>query len=103
MLLQVQLTKLLRWHINWLRQDMHSLRTESTMWIFALLALLEKPISASTAAHLRIMLRHLQALKCQQGHGDGSMKARMQLLVAIAGAYFGQDERFIRFSAHTLC
>ena len=58
-------------------------------WIYALTSVLEKPLAMGTAAALRDLLRYC----AQQQPASAEDAARNAVLVAIAGAYFGQDEQ----------
>ena len=154
--LQEEVSQLLEWHVAWLCDGPKSagLPDAAVHWLFALAALMERPLPAAAAAALRALLRRCAALAARgfnpspgmetQGpaEGPGSVGsggsvqsesrcaglggalsgapakasgwqagsaaahggdrdsgceqeaewARMHILVAIAGAYFRQDE-----------
>ena len=155
--LQEVVSLLLEWHVAWLCDDAASseLPDASVRWLYALAALVERPLPAAAAAALRALLRRCAALAArgfgpspgaapwgsaegpgnvgggstaprerscaepgsapggapaepspgqagvvvavQEGYRDRggereAERARMHILVAIAGAYFRQDE-----------
>ena len=55
----------------------------------------EKPLTADVEATLRALLRHASALRLSEALGASAAHPslpRLNVLVAIAGGYFGQDE-----------
>lgn len=68
-------------------------------WIYALTSVLEKPLAMSTAAALRDLLRYC----AKQQPTTAEDAARQGLLVAIAGAYFRQDEHLAVLPALQNC
>lgn len=85
--MQLTVNRLLKWHIMW-QCEAHALQDRSVQWIYALTSVLEKPLAMGTAAALRDLLRYC----AQQQPTSAEDAARKAVLVAIAGAYFGQDE-----------
>jgi survival of motor neuron protein-interacting protein 1 len=73
-----------------------SLPLARAQWLFALAARLEKPLHADLAAAFRGLLRHCAALRAGLGGGGDPLLARLNVLIVVAGAYFGQDERMSR-------
>lgn len=69
------------------------LSAERAAWLFALCARLEKPLLPGVAAALRALLRHCSDARdaLQPAERPGALP-RLNLLVAVAGGYFGQDE-----------
>lgn len=86
---QRMVSRLLRWHVAWL-QEAGSLTDERAQWLFALAVLLEKPLQMGAAGNLRQLLRCCASL---QHDSKQAGAARLHTMVAIAGAYFRQDER----------
>ena len=86
---QRMVSRLLRWHVEWL-QEAGSLTDERAQWLFALAVLLEKPLQMGGAGMLRQLLRCCARL---QHDGKQADAGRLHTLIAIAGAYFRQDER----------
>ena len=82
-------SRLLRWHVEWL-QEAGGLTDERAQWLFALAALLEKPLQMGPAGNLRALLRCCASWRRGATAAGG---ARLDTMVAIAGAYFRQDER----------
>lgn len=75
-------------------------------WLFALAARLEKPIHADVSAAFRALLRKCcvlrAALAAAASDGEAAAGAaarhspalaRLNVLIVVAGAYFGQDEQ----------
>ncbi|KAL4442036.1 hypothetical protein ABPG77_011297 [Micractinium sp. CCAP 211/92] len=70
---------------------------EAAAMLYALSARIEKPLHAGTCALYRQLLRHCAAQRAALGSsGDGAAcgphLAHLNILITIAGAYFGQDE-----------
>jgi hypothetical protein len=64
-------------------------------WLFALASRLEKPLHADTAACFRGVLRHCAALRARVADSGDPLLPRLNVLIAVAGAYFGQDEGLV--------
>jgi hypothetical protein len=64
-------------------------------WLFALAARLEKPLHADAAAACRGLLRHCAALRAAAVGAGDPLLPRLNVMIAVAGAYFGQDERLV--------
>ncbi|KAI8469388.1 MAG: survival motor neuron interacting protein 1-domain-containing protein [Monoraphidium minutum] len=64
-------------------------------WLFALAARLDKPLTPELAAALRGLLRHCAALRGRVEAAEDPLLARLNVLIAVAGAYFGQDESMV--------
>lgn len=71
--------------------DMPSPSRAQCLWLFALTARLEKPIHADMGASMRALLRKVCALRAGLQRADDDL-AQYNILIAITGAYFGQDE-----------
>lgn len=84
---QLAVNRLLRWHVIW-QCEAPAVSERSVQWIYALAAVLEKPLAMGTAAALRDLLRYCAEQRPQLAEEQ----ARLQLLVALAGGYFRQDE-----------
>ncbi|BDA41964.1 probable Gem-associated protein 2 [Coccomyxa sp. Obi] len=84
---QLTVNRLLKWHITW-QCEAPAIQDRSVQWIYALTSVLEKPLAMGTAAALRDLLRYC----ARQQPVSAEDAARKAVLVAIAGAYFGQDE-----------
>lgn len=65
--------------------------------IFALCARLEKPIHADEAWAMRRVVRSCRALRAGLGGGHDPQLPLLNTLIAIAGAYFGQDEEMMQY------
>jgi hypothetical protein len=64
-------------------------------WLFALAARLEKPLHAELAAACRGLLRHCAALRAGAAGAGDPLLPRLNVMIAMAGAYFGQDESMV--------
>ena len=85
---QRMVARLLRWHVEWLQQA-GTLTDARAEWLYAVTALVEKPLQMGAAGNLRQLLRFCAAKPPPQSAEDA---ARLHTMVAIAGAYFRQDE-----------
>lgn len=61
-------------------------------WIFALCAAVDTPLDSDTCASLRSLLRKCAALRALKSEVDEEV-GMLNILVTIAGRYFGQSER----------
>lgn len=73
-----------------------SLPLARAQWLFALAARLDKPLTADAAASFRALLRRCAALRAAVGGADDPALPRLNVLIAVAGAYFGQDEGLVQ-------
>ncbi len=103
---QVITRYLLEYHIRWLDSVNVVLSEERALWIYALLAHLDKPVHASVAGSIRHLLRRLCVLRSsfertENEEGEDEMdqsdvcKDRLlglNVLICITGKFFGQIE-----------
>jgi hypothetical protein len=82
---------LLRFHIAWLER-VDGLPYERTLWLFALSVVIDKPLDAQTSAAFRALLRRCAILRATKVSADDEELHRLNLLITIAGHYFGQSE-----------
>lgn len=61
-------------------------------WLFALLSRLEKPLLPDIAATLRALHRHCAHARNLLGSAEEAALPALDVLLAVAGGYFGQDE-----------
>ncbi|PNW79194.1 hypothetical protein CHLRE_09g405650v5 [Chlamydomonas reinhardtii] len=61
-------------------------------WLFALAAVLERPVPPDVSAALRELVRRCCALRAGLSRSDDPSLPRLNVLLAVAGGYFGQDE-----------
>lgn len=94
---QVSVVKLLRRHVlaASLLSDLSNLRAQ---WLFALSATLQKPVSADTGSLFRGLLRHCCMLRATLANPQEDALPRLNTLIVIAGACFGQDEYLSGFA-----
>ncbi|RLN50003.1 hypothetical protein BBJ28_00022584 [Nothophytophthora sp. Chile5] len=88
---QVLTRRLLDYHASWL-DDLEAtpLSRARAVWIYALLARLDKPVHAGVAATIRQLLRRCWTLRCElEAPSEQQLKA-LNVLVVIAGDFFGQ-------------
>lgn len=60
-------------------------------WLFALSARIGKPLHAGGAAGFRALFARCAALRAGVGGPGDPLLPRANVLMAVAGAYFGQD------------
>jgi gem associated protein 2 len=89
---QVAVVSLLLRHIEQL--DGTTLTLLRSQWLFALTAWLDKPVHAETAAALRQLLRRCCQLRAGLQQYDDPTLPLLNILIAISGAYFCQDENY---------
>lgn len=90
---QVLTRRLLEYHTEWL-EDESALSRVRGVWIYALLARLDKPVHAGVAATIRQLLRRCWLLRSELP-GDAEVAAGQELkalnvLICITGDFFGQ-------------
>ncbi|KAG1711824.1 hypothetical protein DVH05_009066 [Phytophthora capsici] len=88
---QVLTRRLLEYHATWLSsEDVEKVSRARAVWIYALLARLDKPVHASVAATIRQILRRCWTLRCElKAPSEIELKA-LNILIIIAGDFFGQ-------------
>lgn len=93
---QVLTRRLLEHHAEWL-EDETALSRARGVWIYALLARLDKPVHAGVAATIRQLLRRCWQLRSELDVADASAVAATSLelkalnvLICITGDFFGQ-------------
>lgn len=85
--------KLLTMHTEWLNSS--QITPQRGAWLYGLLARLEKPLYQDTAAVVRQLYRRCSELRSQlnaTSEGFDESLAVLNLLVGVAGTYFGQGE-----------
>lgn len=88
---QVQCTLLLKWHSDWAAASRGLTQTSAT-WLYALTARLERPLTQGAMASLRSLLRHCARLRAGVKDPNDPLLANLNILIAITGGFFGQDE-----------
>eukprot|EP00903_Cladosiphon_okamuranus_P015131 g13993.t1 len=87
---QVLTQRVLAFHADWLRENL--LSRARAVWIYTLLACLEKPLGSETAALVREVLRRCCAQRAEvESPHDDNLPA-LNVIVAIAGRFFQQAE-----------
>eukprot|EP00752_Nemacystus_decipiens_P018241 g16369.t1 len=87
---QVLTQRVLAFHADWLRDNL--LSRARAVWIYTLLACLEKPLGSETAALVREVLRRCCAQRAEvESPLDDNLPA-LNVIVAIAGRFFQQAE-----------
>lgn len=95
--LQVAIVTLFQRHIDELEQDFpNNLPLLRGKWLFALAARLEKPLQPDVSAALRSLLRYCAKLRCQLSEASDPLLPQLNVLMTVAGAYFGQDEELCK-------
>lgn len=88
---EVKRAALLRYHIAWLER-VDDLPEGRAQWLFALSAVVDKPLDAQTMAAYRTLLRRCASLRATKTSAENVELCRLNMLIAIAGRYFGQAE-----------
>ena len=92
---QGQAEHLLQLHCGWALRD-QQWSSPNAKWLYALAARIDKPASASMCAQLRSLLRHCAGLLSNSGSASEDLQLpEIHLIMAIAGAYFRQDDSMI--------
>ncbi|KAJ8598807.1 hypothetical protein CTAYLR_008639, partial [Chrysophaeum taylorii] len=79
-------------HVDWLEMA-PSLDAKHALWLYALLARLDKPMHRDTESVLRRLVLRLVALRASLANAADPRLPLIQILVVIAGVYFGQAAR----------
>ncbi|TDH68940.1 hypothetical protein CCR75_000968 [Bremia lactucae] len=90
---QVLTRRLLDYHAAWLSDDMTSLSRAQAVWIYALLARLDKPVQATVAATIQQILRSCWTLRSELESLSEVQLKLLNILIVIAGDFFGQLHR----------
>ncbi|MCO5569109.1 hypothetical protein L7F22_022816 [Adiantum nelumboides] len=88
---------LFRYHVSWL-SDQRQLAYDRAMWLFALAAAVDSPLDDQTSAAFRDMLRKCAELRSWKTNVDEELYM-LNILITIAGEFFGQAEDFCMISA----
>ncbi|MCO5562773.1 hypothetical protein L7F22_016405 [Adiantum nelumboides] len=88
---------LFRYHVSWL-SDQRQLAYDRAMWLFALATAVDSPLDDQTSAAFRDMLRKCAELRSWKTNVDEELYM-LNILITIAGEFFGQAEDFIMISA----
>ncbi|KAF5832507.1 survival motor neuron interacting protein 1-domain-containing protein [Dunaliella salina] len=87
---------------NLLARQVAELQTASSMqpfcaqWIYALGAILEKPVHADVSASLRALMKRVASMRAGLLQGpDDPQVPLLNVVAAVAGAYFGQDAELL--------
>lgn len=74
-----------------LAEDMTSLSKYDCLWLFALCAAVDIPLSADTSAALRDLLRICASLRAEKSELNDEV-VMLNILATVAGKYFGQSD-----------
>ncbi|GIL82412.1 hypothetical protein Vretimale_11850 [Volvox reticuliferus] len=88
---QVSVGFLIQRHVGQLNSQ-SSLSYIRSQWLFALAAVLERPVPPDVAAAMRDLVRRCSAWRADLKHPEDPVLPRLNVLLAVAGGYFGQDE-----------
>lgn len=86
---QVITRRLLQYHMDWLNAIEYLSRARA-VWIYALLARLDKPVHSDTAAILRQILRRCWQMRNELNDPKQSSLRSLNILIAITGDFFQQ-------------
>ncbi|CAM9687749.1 unnamed protein product [Scytosiphon promiscuus] len=87
---QVLTQRVLAFHADWLRDNL--LSRARAVWIYTLLACLEKPLGSETAALVREVLRRCCAQRSEVESPEDDNLPALNVIIAIAGRFFQQAE-----------
>ncbi|KAL7687941.1 hypothetical protein Plhal304r1_c020g0070641 [Plasmopara halstedii] len=87
---QVLTRRLLDYHAAWLCEGVTLLTKARAVWIYALLARLDKPVHSNVAAVIRQILRRCWTLRCELEPQSEAQIKLLNILIVITGDYFGQ-------------
>jgi hypothetical protein len=94
---QVAVVELLQRHTEQLLElhpaDLPLIRAQ---WLFALATRVEKPAQPAVGASFRALLRHCCRLRAGLKQASDPLLPQLNVLITVAGAYFGQDEQLCR-------
>ncbi|GAB4813374.1 hypothetical protein N2152v2_000420 [Parachlorella kessleri] len=68
------------------------LSPQDAAWLYAYSARIEKPLLADTCALYRALLKHCCRLRAEVCDPQDPLLPHLNILIAIAGCYFGQDQ-----------
>lgn len=88
---QVNCNYLLAWHTRWAIES-QTLSDQSSRWLYAIMARLQRPLTQGAMGALRAMLRHCASLRAAATSAEDPSLPSLNILIAITGAFFGQDE-----------
>ncbi|GLC36408.1 hypothetical protein PLESTB_000765000 [Pleodorina starrii] len=89
---QVSVGSLIERHVAQLGSQ-SSLSYIRSQWLFALAAVLERPVPPDVAAAMRDLVRRCSFWRASLERSDDPVLPRLNVLLAVAGGYFGQDEQ----------
>lgn len=87
---EVSRATLFRYHVSWLKEQ-SNLAYDRAVWLFALAAVVDSPLDDQTSAAFRDLLRKCAELRLEKKL-DNEELHMLNILVTIAGEYFGQAE-----------
>lgn len=88
---QVNCNYLLAWHTRWAIES-KTLSQQSSQWLYAIMARLQRPLTQGAMGALRALLRHSAGLRARLDSADDPLLPSLNIIIAITGAFFGQDE-----------
>ena len=86
---EVSRALLLRQHICWM-MDSKQLAKDRACWLFALAVVVDRPLDANTSSALATLFRKCSELKSRVTTREESALPMLDILLSIAGSYFGQ-------------
>jgi survival of motor neuron protein-interacting protein 1 len=105
---QVMTRRVLSHLISWVVEDNFPMSYQRSLWIYALLARLEKPLHRNESALLRTILRtccQLRAECTKEDEDDGktSVLPLLNVLIVIVGIYYEQGPQAMSIPNHQVC
>ena len=83
--------------VDHLEQPGASLAPALSLWLYSLLARVEKPLHREVQAKIRALFRRCCALRGQLAEAHDARLAALSTLIVVAGLYFGQGEGYAGF------
>ena len=80
---------LLRMHIGWI-MNLKELAKDRACWLFAVAVIVDRPLDANTSSALATLFRKCSELKSTVTTREDPIIAMLDILLSIAGSYFGQ-------------
>jgi gem associated protein 2 len=91
---QVMIRRVLAHLVHYIQEGWHPSSPQRTLWLYALLARLEKPVHRNEAAILYALLQALTLVRASTRHDERQALARLNTLIVITGLYFEQGGGF---------
>lgn len=92
--MQADAEQLMQWHCSW-AVDQKDWPPHCALWLYGLAARINKPPAAATSALFRSLLQSCQSRMPSDIDCYDTRIPEIGLIMAVAGAYFGQHEGLV--------